>query len=174
MPNINLVGFMGTGKTTVGKALARLLGYTFVDADDEIEREQGRSISSIFAEDGEPEFRRLEREMLQRLSSRDGLVVSAGGGAVIDPNNVENMRSGGPVICLTATPKAIYERVRHSTHRPLLDTPDPMGRIVELLEARAGFYARADSTIDTTGRSVDEVVKAVLTAAGMEMTDNNG
>jgi len=172
MPNINLVGFMGAGKTTVGKALAERLGYRFVDADEEIEREQGRTISSIFAEDGEPEFRRLESEMLRKLSGREGLIVSAGGGAVIDPANVENMRRGGPVVCLTATPEEIYERVRHSTHRPLLDTPDPMSRIVQLLNERAGYYARADVTIDTTGKSVDDVVDEVLSAAGINKGDN--
>jgi len=162
MPNINLVGFMGTGKTTVGKALAQRLGYRFVDADEEVEREQGRSISSIFAEDGEPEFRRLESDMIRRLSERDGLVVSAGGGAVIDPVNVDNMRRGGPVVCLTATPEEIYERVRHSTHRPLLDKPNPMAEIVSLLKARAKFYALADYTVDTTGKTVKYIVEKIL------------
>jgi len=166
MPNINLVGFMGTGKTTVGKELARRLGYRFVDADEEVEREEGRSISSIFAEDGEPAFRRLESEMIRRLSEKDGLVVSAGGGAVIDPVNVENMRKGGPVVCLTATPQEIYDRVRHSTHRPLLDTPDPMAKIVGLLNDRAEFYARADYTVDTTGKTVDYIVDEVLRITG--------
>jgi len=167
MSNINLVGFMGTGKTTVGKALAKRLGYRFVDADEEVEREEKRSISNIFAEDGEPAFRRLESDMISRLSEQDGLVLSAGGGAVIDPANFDNMRKGGPVVCLKATPEEIFRRVRHSTHRPLLDTPDPMARITGLLNERAEFYARADYTVDTTGKSVDDIVEEVLRITGI-------
>lgn len=162
MKNIALVGFMGTGKTTVGRILARRLDYTLVDSDVEIEREQGVSITHIFSELGEPHFRSLEKQMLKKLSARQGLVISAGGGAVIDPENVDNMKKGGPVVCLTATPDAVFERVRHSTHRPLLQVADPLGRIKELMDVRAPFYARADVTIDTTGMTVEQVVARIL------------
>jgi shikimate kinase len=164
MKNIALVGFMGTGKTTIGMRLARKLGYTFVDSDNEVEREQGVSISHIFSELGEPRFRELEKGMLKRLSQRKGLVISAGGGAVIDPENVDNLRKGGPVVCLTAKAEVIYDRIKHSTHRPLLHVDDPLAKIKELLDVRAPFYARADITVDTSGLTHDEVVEMVLKA----------
>jgi len=135
-----------------------------VDCDDEVEKEQGVSITHIFSEFGEPYFRQLEREMIARLSGMEGLVISAGGGAVIDPVNVENMKKAGPVVCLTATPEAILARVEKSTHRPLLKTPDPLGRIKELLAARAEFYGRADITVDTTGLTPNEVADRVIAA----------
>jgi len=162
MKNITLVGFMGTGKTTVGKLLAKRLGYKFVDSDDEIEREQGVSITHIFSELGEAHFRDLETDMLKRLSKREGLVISAGGGAVIRAENVDNLRRGGPVVCLSATPEEIYERVRHSTHRPLLKVDDPLGRIRELLDLRRKFYSRADLEVETGGLGPEEVVELIL------------
>jgi shikimate kinase len=162
MKNITLVGFMGTGKTTVGKLLAKRLGYRFVDSDDEIESEQGVSITHIFSELGEAHFRDLETDMLKRLSKREGLVISAGGGAVIRAENVENLKKGGPVVCLAATPEEIYERVKHSTHRPLLKVDDPLGRIRELLDLRRKFYSRADFTVDTGGLGPEEVVGRIL------------
>lgn len=162
MKNITLVGFMGTGKTTVGRLLAERLGYTFVDADDEIEREQGVSITHIFSELGEAHFRDLETDMLKRLSARENLVISAGGGAVIRAENVESLKKGGPVVCLAATPEEIYDRVRHSTHRPLLKVDDPLGRIRELMELRRKFYSRADYKVDTGGLTPGEVVDKIL------------
>ena len=161
MRNITLVGFMGTGKTTVGRLLARKLGYEFIDVDDEIEREQGVSISHIFSELGEPYFRMLERDMIRSLALKEGLIISAGGGAVLDTRNVDDLKRGGPVVCLTATPEAIFKRVGGSTHRPLLQVPDPMGKIRELLETRAPFYGRADVTIDTSGLPPEKVAELI-------------
>src|SRR3990172_8926870 len=107
MRNITLVGFMGTGKTTVGRILAARLGYKFVDVDEEVEREQGVSISHIFSELGESYFRLLERDVIRALSAKEGHVISAGGGAVLDGRNVDDLRRGGPLVCLAATPDAI-------------------------------------------------------------------
>ena len=166
MRNISLVGFMGTGKTTVGKVLAKRLGYTFVDCDDEIEKGQGTTISHIFSEFGEPYFRELEKNMVAKLSARQGLVISAGGGAVMDPANMENMKKGGPVICLSATPEVILKRVERFTHRPLLQVPDPLAKIKELLEARGPFYAKADFTVDTGGLGPDKVVDKIIELVG--------
>ena len=159
---ITLVGFMGTGKSTVGRILAARLGYKLVDVDHEIENEQGVTISQIFSDLGEPYFRMLERDMIKSLSSKEKLVVSAGGGAVIDPKNVEHMKMGGPVVCLTATPEEIFRRVGGSKHRPLLQAPDPMARIVELLAAREQYYMRADIVIDTSGLKPDKVADNIL------------
>ncbi len=153
---------MGTGKTTAGRILARRLGYAFADVDEEIEREQGVSIPRIFSEMGEAYFRTLEREKINELSGRPGLVISAGGGAVIDERNIEAMRAGGVIVCLTAAPDAIVKRVGNSANRPLLNVPDPMSRIVELMGARERFYSKADFTIDTTAMTPRDVAEEII------------
>ncbi len=168
MRNITLVGFMGTGKSTVGRILAKKLGYRFIDVDEEIEREQGVSISHIFSEMGEPYFRQLERVLIKTLSLREGLVISAGGGAVVDENNIEAMKQGGTLVCLTAGPDEIMKRVGKSTNRPLLQVPDPMAKIMELMSKREPFYRKADFMVDTTMMTAEEVAGVVIRlTAGM-------
>jgi shikimate kinase len=162
MRNITLVGFMGTGKTTVGRILARKLGYRFIDVDDEIEREQGVTISHIFSEMGEPYFRQLERGLIKTLSLKEGLIISAGGGAVVDESNIEAMKQGGALVCLTATPDEIMKRVGNSSNRPLLQVPDPMAKIMELLSKREPFYLKADIIVDTTMKTPEEVAGEVI------------
>jgi shikimate kinase len=168
MRNITLVGFMGTGKTTVGRILAKRLGYRFIDVDEEIEREQGVSITHIFSEMGEPYFRQLERGLIKTLSLKEGLVISAGGGAVIDERNIEAMKQGGALVCLSATPDEIMKRVGKSGNRPLLQVPDPMAKIMELMSKREPFYRKADITVDTTMKTPEEVAAEVMRlTAGM-------
>lgn len=162
MRNITLVGFMGTGKTTVGRILADKLGYRFIDVDEEIEREQGVSITHIFSEMGEPYFRQLERVMIKTLSLREGLVISAGGGAVVDESNIEAMKQGGTLVCLTAGPDEIMKRVGKSNNRPLLQVPDPMAKIMELMSKREPFYRKADFMVDTTMMTAEEVAGVVI------------
>ncbi len=162
MRNITLVGFMGTGKTTVGRILADKLGYRFIDVDEEIEREQGVSITHIFSEMGEPYFRQLERVMIKTLSLREGLVISAGGGAVVDESNIEAMKQGGTLVCLTARPDEIMKRVGKSNNRPLLQVPDPMAKIMELMSKREPFYRKADFMVDTTMMTAEEVAGVVI------------
>lgn len=161
MKNIILVGFMGTGKTAVGKALARRLNMKFVDMDDIIEKREGMNIAKIFAEKGEPYFRSAEKEVTKEISKQSNLVVAAGGGAVIDEENVRNLKSGGIMICLNADTDKILERTKGHVHRPLLNVPDPKSKISELLAKRAKYYARADSQIDTTDLTIDEVVEKI-------------
>ncbi len=159
--NIALVGFMGTGKTYVGRALAGKLGVEFVDSDDVIEERSGMKISAIFEQFGEQYFRELEKKAIKELSERDGLVIACGGGVVLNQENVDNLKRNGIVICLTATPEAIYRRVKDESHRPLLQVEDPMGKIKELLERRAKYYAQADYTIDASEMSIDENVEEI-------------
>ena len=160
--NLILVGFMGTGKTSAGRRAAERLGFAYVDTDDLIEARAGKPISRIFAEEGEGHFRDLEADVLRSLAAREGHVVATGGGCVLREANWDALRRAGRVVCLTARPEVIFERVRRETHRPLLATPDPMARIVELLERRAPFYARADRTIDTSDLSVEEVADRLV------------
>lgn len=156
--NIILTGFMGVGKTSIGLRLAEDLRFTFVDTDDLIEADQKMTITAIFAKKGEPYFRDVEAKIIRQVMEREGLVVSTGGGAVIRDENREAFRRGGLVVCLMARPEVIYERIKHETHRPLLQVADPAARIGELLESRAKFYHQADLIIDTSDKSIDEAV----------------
>jgi len=160
--NIYIVGFMGTGKTAVGKETARQLGRRFVDLDSLIEERQNRKISQIFAEDGEPYFRKVEKEVLKQTSAKRGLVVSCGGGIVLDKENIRIMKDSGAMVCLSASPEVIIARTRGYKHRPLLNVDNPKKRIKELLALRAPFYAQADYTIDTSDLSVSAVANRII------------
>lgn len=159
--NIVLVGFMGTGKSAVAKIMATRTGKKLVEMDALIEGQEGMTVEVIFAQKGEPYFRAREREMVQRLSSQSGLVISTGGGVVLNPDNVEDFRKGGTVICLSASPETIFKRVKSQTHRPLLKTPNPLETIKELLAARAPFYEKADAQVNTDGKSLAEIAAEV-------------
>lgn len=160
--NIVLMGFMGTGKTTVGKKLAARLGLKFVDMDHIIESRAGKAISRIFAEDGEPHFRELERVLAAELSAREGLVVGCGGGVVLNSDNVRSFSRTGLVVCLTAPAEVIFKRTASASHRPLLEQQDRLQRIVDLLEKRRALYAAIPHQIDTGTLSADQVVDAIL------------
>lgn len=160
--NLVLVGFMGTGKTEVGRRLATRMGREFVDMDRLIETREGRSIPAIFRDSGEAYFRALERALARELSGRRSLVIAAGGGIVLQPDNVADFLSSGVVVCLMAAPEAIIERVAGDTGRPLLSGPDPAARVRELLARRRPLYEAIADRIDTTGRTPDEVADAAL------------
>jgi shikimate kinase len=173
--NIVLVGFMGTGKTSVGKRLAEQLDMRFVDMDDVIEEREGKSIPRIFAEDGEPHFRSLERAVVRDLAARHGLVVATGGGIVLNADNISDYERTGIVVCLTATPDTILERVAKETQRPLLAGDGKMQKILDLLAARRRLYAGIRLQVDTTLMTVDQVADTVagLYADAQTATDGN-
>jgi len=159
MRTIVLTGFMGTGKTEVGSRLAIRLGRAFIDTDELVERRAGKTIARIFADSGEAAFRAFEREAIAEAAERTGAVIAVGGGAVLDPTNVERLRAAGVLVCLTARPETILQRVGDVARRPLLAGEDPRASIDRLLaERRAAYEAAADLTVDTSDRSVDEVV----------------
>jgi shikimate kinase len=159
--NIILTGFMGVGKTSVGTRLARDLGFTFVDIDELIEADQKITITEIFSSFGEPYFRDVETRVILKVLDGESQVVSTGGGAVIREENREAFRKRGITVCLTARPEVIYERIRQETHRPLLQVPDPLGRIREMLSGRETFYRKADFVIDTSDQTVDDVINEI-------------
>jgi shikimate kinase len=159
--NIILTGFMGVGKTSVGTRLATDLGYAFVDTDTLIEADQKTTITEIFSSFGEPYFRDVETRIIQQVLENEEQVVSTGGGAVIREENRSAFKKGGMVVCLTARPEVIFERIRHETHRPLLQTPDPLAKIRELLTSREIFYHQADLMIDTSDKSIDEAIREI-------------
>ena len=160
--NLALIGFMGTGKTSAGRLVAEQLHFDFLDTDEMIQSRTGRSITDIFAKNGEPMFRALERDVVQELAARKRTVISTGGGLPTDPANLESLKKHALVVCLWASPEKIWERVRNQSHRPLLHDPNPQARISELLKAREPFYKRADVLINTDLRSAREVAQQIV------------
>lgn len=160
--NIVLVGFMGAGKTVVGKRLAVVLGLKFVDLDDLIEAKEGKKITEIFKEKGEPYFRKAEKEITQETAKSAGLVIACGGGVVLDKENIAALKENGIMIYLKADAEVILRRTQKHTHRPLLNVDAPKKKIEELLEFRALYYAEADFTIDTSNLSIEQAVDKVL------------
>lgn len=160
--NVVLTGFMGTGKTTVGRRLAERLGFEFVDTDQLIEDRHG-PIPVLFAMHGEEKFRRLEAAVAAELAGRTGHVIATGGRLMVDPDNAERLGSTGRVVCLVADVDTILARVSgpEMASRPMLAGDDPRGRIVELLAERAAAYARF-AAVDTRDRTPDEVVDAIV------------
>lgn len=161
--NVILIGFMGTGKTSVGKRLAKRLGWKFVDVDALVEASAKMPIAKVFSERGEVVFRRLERRHISRIAHGRHQVVSTGGGAFVNPKNRSLLRASGTVVCLTAKPSVILKRVSHKLKLlPMLSgVVKPLTRIQGLLEQRAPAYAQADMTIDTSHLSVDEIVERI-------------
>jgi len=160
--NIYLVGFMGTGKTTVGKEVARKKKWHFIDLDDLIELQEKRRISDIFTKDGEPYFRKVEKKALLKVSKEKNFVVACGGGIVLDKENIKVMKETGILICLSATADVILKRTSGSTHRPLLNVANPKKQITHLLKMRAPYYVEADKVINTSALSVKEVVSKIF------------
>lgn len=159
--NLYLVGFMGTGKTTVGRALAARLHLQLIDVDAEIERRAGVTIPEIFRTQGEAAFRALEREFIETGHPAGGCVVSCGGGLVVQPGMIEALRRRGVVVCLTARPETILARTQSNKNRPLLDAEDPLARIRDLLEQREPAYRAAGTQVLTDLRPLPEVVAHV-------------
>ena len=162
MSNVYLVGFMGTGKTAVGKELARKKNWQFLDLDELIELREKRAIADIFAQNGEPYFRRLEKKALKDVAKEKIFVVACGGGIVIDSENIKVMRESGKIICLKAAPEVIIARTCGQMHRPLLNVENPKERIELLLKMRAPYYSKADKTIDTSKLRVTQVAEKIL------------
>lgn len=159
-----MVGFMGTGKTSTGKELAKAKKLRFIDLDELIELREKRAITDIFAKEGEPYFRSLEKAALKEVAKEKGFVVACGGGIVIDTENIEVMKDSGEMVCLTAKPEVILKRTSVYSSRPLLNVSNPRKQIELLLKLRAPYYAKADKTIDTSGISVKETVAKIIKA----------
>jgi shikimate kinase len=161
--NIFLVGPMGSGKSAVGRRLAARLGLEFRDSDAEIESRTGVSIPYIFEKEGEAGFRARERETLDLLTGQPGVLVATGGGAVLDADTRERLRSRGRVVYLRTSVDQQLARTRRSAHRPLLNTPDPRAALERLMQQRAALYEEvAEVVVDTDGRKVGAVVDEIV------------
>jgi shikimate kinase len=160
--NIYLIGFMGTGKSTVGKLIAERLGMEFIDTDAMVEAKAGMTISQIFEEFEEEAFRKLETEVLQVVTERQNLVVSTGGGIVVTKGNMELMKKEGKLITLMASPEQIFERIKDDKGRPLLDVESPLDEIKKLIYERAPFYINVDHIIETSELTPEEAADEII------------
>ena len=169
--NIALIGFMGTGKSSVGHLVAEQLHFDYLDTDEIIQARADRTITEIFVADGEPAFRQLESELVGELAARTKTVIATGGGLPVNPANLGSLKRHALVVCLWASPEKIWERVKNQTHRPLLHDPDPQKKIREMLAAREPFYKQADVLLNTELRSVREVAQQVVHQFRLEASD---
>jgi shikimate kinase len=162
-PNIILTGFMGSGKTTVGKLLAKQLSYNFVDTDSLIEQRCGMTVQELFKTKGEEVFRIMEADIARELGTGQGMVISTGGGLMLNPTNARALSASGRIFCLVASPEETLKRVSidSGAQRPLLDMATPLDRIVELLQERQDGYSRFQQIV-TTGKSPEEVADNLL------------
>ncbi len=161
--NIFLVGPMGAGKTTIGRQLAKTLGVDFIDSDQEIEQRTGATISWIFDIEGEAGFRSREAQVIDELSQRDGIVLATGGGAILDENNRSRLAARGMVVYLSAPLEQLLKRTLKDRSRPLLQTPDPRNKLLELIAIRDPLYRQiADFVIETDKHTVKSAVDAIV------------
>ncbi|MBI4684221.1 MAG: shikimate kinase [Nitrospirae bacterium] len=162
MKNIVLTGFMGTGKTEVSRELSRILGWTAIDIDTEIEKSQKMPITEIFKQSGELIFRDMETDTIKKFSKNKNVIISTGGGAVLRQENMDALRENGAIICLTASPETIFKRTGSSNDRPLLKVDDPLKKIKELLKFRNPYYEKADIMIDTEHKTPLEIAEEII------------
>jgi shikimate kinase len=170
-PNLYLIGFMGVGKSAVGRNVSRALGMPFLDSDWAIESKAGKPITRIFAEDGEPAFRALERQFIDGGHPPHGVVVACGGGLPVQPGMREQLLAKGVVICLFANPETIIGRTAGNHRRPLLHGENPADRVRKLLAEREPLYLNTGIGISTEGRSLNEVVQNVVRVYRREARD---
>ena len=166
--NIVLIGFRGTGKSTVGRLLAKRLERDFIDSDNQIESSTGKTIKSIFEDDGEEGFRKIEADVIAKLSKADNKVISAGGGAVLKEENVNNLKNNGFLVLLEATPEIIHSRIaqdkKTTQQRPSLTDKKPLDEIKHLIAEREPAYkSAADFTINTSCISCEDIVNEIIT-----------
>jgi shikimate kinase len=162
MKNIVLTGFMGAGKTAVGKELARLLDMRLIDLDSEIEKAEQTTINEIFKQSGEKKFREIETEMIKKVTNNENIIISTGGGAVMKQENIDLLKKTGIIICLMATPETILQRTGNNSDRPLLQVANPLAKINGLLNLRKPFYEKADIMIDTEDKTPLRIAKEIV------------
>ena len=160
--NIALIGFMGAGKSVAAKRLSGLLKKELISTDQYIEKKEGRPIAQIFAEEGEARFRAMERAAVKEIGQKRNIIIDCGGGIVLNPDNIRDLKKNSIIIYLSASPEMVLKRIKDHKHRPLINVPDPLGKIKELLAQRLPLYEQADLTIDTDNKTNAAVCDEIL------------
>ena len=162
LTNLYLIGFMGTGKSSVGKVVAEKLGLRFIDSDLEIEKETNLSVSQIFSSLGEAKFRDLEKNFINQGHPSSDCLISCGGGLPVQSGMMKILKNKGHVFCLSATSETIYQRTKNNSDRPLLQSPDPMAKIKKLILEREEIYSQADHIISSEQRSIQTMAEIII------------
>ena len=167
--NIVLIGLMGSGKSTIGRTIGKLLGRRFIDTDRLIERKAGKTISEIFSQDGEERFRKLEKEIIRKISQYIGIIIATGGGVIKDPENFKCLKESGWIIALYASPATLYSRIEGKRIRPLVaNETNPIEKLEQIFEERKEMYAMADFQINTENKKINEIANEII-----ELLDKN-
>jgi shikimate kinase len=162
--NIVLIGFMGCGKTTVGRVIAKKIGYMFIDTDAMVERASGRAIPEIFAIDGEDEFRRLETEAVLKAAGSKCAVIAAGGGVPLRIENMAALRAGGVLVYMRVPPDRILRNTARDSSRPLLNRPNKKEAVLKMIESRRPYYEAADIALDLSGCTINKAADKIIAA----------
>lgn len=160
--NIVLIGFMGSGKSTLARILSQMLRWPAISTDTVIEQKAGKKIPAIFKDSGEEYFRRLEQEAVVEVAKERGVIIDCGGGVVLNPENIKVLKATGILVYLSCSPDVIYQRVRSQPKRPLLDVPDQLAKIKELLDQRQMYYQQADMTLDSSDGDLTRVALEII------------
>lgn len=161
--NIVLVGLMGSGKSAIGRTIAKKLGRRFIDTDRYIERKIGKTTAEVFEQDGESKFRDFEKEVIKKISQYIGIVIATGGGAIKDPENFHYLKKSGWIIALYASPATLYKRIEGKRIRPLLlNEEDPVKKLEEIFNERKTMYTQADFQIDTEDKEIDQIADEIV------------
>ena len=161
--NIVLVGLMGSGKSAIGRTIAKKTSRRFIDTDRYIERKAGKTVGEIFNETGEEKFRAFEKEVIKKISQYVGIVIATGGGAIKDPENFRYLKESGWIIALYASPATLYKRIEGKRVRPLLlSEEDPVKKLEEIFNERKTMYAQADFQVDTEEKEIDQIADEII------------
>lgn len=161
--NIVLIGLMGSGKSAIGRTIAKKLGRRFIDTDRFIERRYGKTVTELFDKEGEMQFRTLEKEVIKKISQYIGIVIATGGGAIKDPENFKYLKDCGWIIALYASPETLYKRIAGKRIRPLLlNQENPVKTLEEIFNDRKGMYAQADFQVDTENKEINQIADEII------------
>ena len=167
--NIVLIGLMGSGKSAIGRTIAKKLGRRFIDTDRFLERKIGKTITEIFNETSETTFRTLEKEIIKKVSQYIGIVIATGGGAIKDPENFNSLKQSGWIIALYASPETLYKRIAGKRVRPLLlNQEDPIKKLEEILSERKSMYAKADFQVDTENKEINDIADEIISLLNID------
>lgn len=171
--NIVLVGLMGSGKSAIGRTIAKKLGRRFIDTDRYIERKAGETIAEIFDVEGENKFRAFEKEVIKKISQYVGIVIATGGGAIKDPENFRYLKESGWIIALYASPETLYKRIEGKRVRPLLlKEEDPVKKLEEILNERKVMYSQADFQVNTEEKEIDQIADEIISLLNVSSKTN--